>query len=40
MNKYKKKTAVIGNILISLTKGKLDLTNLMIFCEAGTGSGD
>lgn len=33
--KYKK----IGSILISLTKGKFNLINLMT-CEAGTGSGD
>lgn len=35
MYKYKK----IGSILISLSKGKFDLTYLMT-CEAGTGSGD
>lgn len=38
--KKKKKVKVIWDILISLIKGKIDLTNLMTFCEAETGSGD
>lgn len=39
MYKYKKTKKVTGNTLISLTKGKFDLTSLMTFCEEGTGSG-
>lgn len=39
MYKYKKTKKVTGNTLISLTKGKFDLTSLTTFCEEGTGSG-
>lgn len=38
--RYKKKKKVLGNIQVAFTEGKLDLTNLLTFCEEGAGSAD